>query len=67
MMKNFIVAGPDPKDGKFFVGTKGVFVKEPKLNKTTQDIQNNCDVVPKGETIPKEGLRSKLRPIRTFK
>ena len=58
-----IVSGPDPKDGKFFVGTKGVFAKEPKLNKTTQDIENNHgDVVQKGETISKEGLRSKLRP-----
>ena len=34
-----IIAGTDPADGKFFVGTKGVFGKrEPKLNKTPEDI-----------------------------
>lgn len=58
-----IVAGPDPADGQFFVGTKGVFAKEPKLNKTPQDIEtNHSDVEQKGETVSKEGLRSKLRP-----
>lgn len=58
-----IVAGPDPQDGKFFVGTKGVFAKEPKLNKTPQDIEtNHADVEQKGETVSKEGLRNKLRP-----
>tara|TARA_B100000035_G_C21014016_1_gene560932 strand:- start:106 stop:1446 length:1341 start_codon:yes stop_codon:yes gene_type:complete len=35
-----IIAGTDPADGKFFVGTKGVFGKrEPKLNKTPEDIE----------------------------
>ncbi len=34
-----IIAGTDPEDGKFFVGTKGVFGKrEPKLNKKASDI-----------------------------
>ena len=28
-----IFCGTDPEDGKFFVGTKGVFAKIPKLNK----------------------------------
>ena len=36
-----VVCGYDPKDGKFFVGTKSVFSKEPKLMKTQQDIVNN--------------------------
>lgn len=36
-----IFAGTDPADGKFFVGTKGVFNKNPKLNKTQADIRKN--------------------------
>jgi hypothetical protein len=36
-----IVAGHHPETGKFFVGTKGVFNKEPKLNYTPADIQAN--------------------------
>ena len=36
-----IFAGIDPADGKFFVGTKGVFNKNPKLNKTPADIRKN--------------------------
>lgn len=36
-----IHCGIDPTDSKFFVGTKSVFAKtEPKLCKTTKDIQN---------------------------
>ena len=34
-----IICGYDPADGRFFVGTKSVFSKEPKLCKTEQDIQ----------------------------
>ena len=34
-----IVCGIDPADGQFFVGTKSVFAKEPKLMKTEADIQ----------------------------
>jgi len=33
-----IFAGTDPEDGKFFVGTKGVFNVTPKLVKTTKDL-----------------------------
>lgn len=33
-----IFCGIDPSDGKFFVGTKGVFNKNPKLIKDTPDI-----------------------------
>ena len=36
-----IVCGPDPRDGKFFVGTKAVFNKTPKVNKSIQDIRDN--------------------------
>ena len=37
-----IVWGTDPKDGKFFVGTKSVFNKRtPKVNYTVQDIERN--------------------------
>lgn len=36
-----IFCGIDPADGKFFVATKSVFNKNPKLNKTVADIRNN--------------------------
>ena len=36
-----IVCGPSPENGKFFVGTKSVFNKTPKINYTVQDIKNN--------------------------
>jgi hypothetical protein len=46
-----IVAGRDPQSGKFFVGTKGVFAQNPKLNFTVADIKQNH---------PAEGLQDKL-------
>ena len=36
-----IVCGPSPENGKFFVGTKSVFNKTPKVNYSIQDIRNN--------------------------
>jgi len=36
-----LFAGWDPADGKFFVGTKSVFNKNPKVYKTDKDIQQN--------------------------
>ena len=36
-----LVCGKDPQSGKFFVGTKGVFAKNPKMNFTTNDIKLN--------------------------
>lgn len=36
-----IIAGINPENGKFFVGTKSVFNKEGKLNYTPRDIDNN--------------------------
>lgn len=46
-----LIAGRDPASGKFFVGTKSVFNKEPKMNFTVTDIQRNH---------PAEGLQQKL-------
>ena len=47
-----IIAGKDPETGKFFVGTKGVFAKTPKINFTEKDIE---------EKHPAEGLQDKLK------
>lgn len=56
-----IFCGKDPADGKFFVGTKGVFAKTPKLNKSQADIENNHqDTTKNGEEVSKSGLRNKL-------
>ena len=34
-----VICGIDPSDGQFFVGTKSVFAKDPKICKTEADIQ----------------------------
>jgi hypothetical protein len=47
-----IFAGINPDNGQFFVGTKGVFNVNPKLNYTEEDIDNNH---------PSEGLNDKLK------
>lgn len=64
-----IFCGTDPADGQFFVGTKAVFAKTPKLNKTPEDIEtNHGDVVKNGETVNKGGLREKLHAaLKYFK
>ena len=36
-----IICGVNPENGKFFVGTKSVFNKTPKINYTTSDIRRN--------------------------
>ncbi len=36
-----IICGINPENGKFFVGTKSVFNKNPKVNYTNADIRNN--------------------------
>jgi hypothetical protein len=36
-----VVAGINPENGKFFVGTKAVFNKSPKLNYTASDVDKN--------------------------
>ena len=56
-----IITGTDPSDGKFFVGTKGVFAQSPKLNKKPGHImKNHPDGMKDGEVIDKSGLRDKL-------
>ena len=47
-----IFCGVNPDNGKFFVGTKGVFNANPKLNYTDADIDANH---------PSEGLNKKLK------
>lgn len=47
-----VFCGINPENGKFFVGTKGVFAKNAKLNYTEADIDKNHE---------SEGLRAKLR------
>jgi hypothetical protein len=47
-----IFAGINPENGKFFVGTKGIFAKNAKLNYTEKDIDVNH---------PGEGLNHKLK------
>jgi len=47
-----IFVGTNPENGKFFVGTKGVFAKNAKLNYTDKDIDRNH---------PAEGLNDKLK------
>ena len=36
-----VFCGQNPENGKFFVGTKSVFNKTPKINYTTSDIRRN--------------------------
>ena len=48
-----IVFGHHPKTGKFFVGTKSVFNKDPKINHTEEDIDKNHGHAP--------GLAAKLK------
>ena len=47
-----VFAGINPENGKFFVGTKGVFAKNAKLNYTNADIDQNH---------PNPGLNQKLK------
>ncbi len=47
-----IFCGVNPENNKFFVGTKGVFAKNAKLNYTDEDIDRNH---------PGEGLNEKLK------
>jgi len=69
-----IFAGINPENGKFFVGTKSIFNKVPKINYTPQDIINNHSKAEKdddGNYVPDEegnvdhgGLVDKL--LRAF-
>ena len=60
--KPAIFCGTDPSDGKFFVGTKSVFNKGAKLNKSLEDIDDNhADTMKKDELQDKSQLREKLK------
>ena len=60
--KPAIFCGTDPSDGKFFVGTKSVFNKGAKLNKSLKDIDDNhADTMKKDELQDKSQLREKLK------
>ena len=52
-----VFAGINPKNGKFFVGTKSVFNRAPKLNYTDRDIDRNH---------PSGGLNEKLKVALAF-
>jgi hypothetical protein len=52
-----IFAGVNPENGKFFVGTKGIFAKNAKLNYTDADIDKNH---------PGSGLNDKLKIALAF-
>jgi len=52
-----VVAGRDPATGKFFVGTKGVFAQDPKMNFSVADIKKNHEA---------EGLQVKLIAALTY-
>ena len=52
-----VFAGINPDNGKFFVGTKGIFAKNAKLNYTDADIDKNH---------PNPGLNSKLKIALAF-
>jgi len=57
-----IFAGTDPADGKFFVGTKGVFAQQPKMNKRITDINKFHGDVKRGDSKQdKSSLRRKLK------
>ena len=47
-----VICGINPDNDKFFVGTKGVFAQNPKLNYTEEDIDKNH---------PGDGLNKKLK------
>src|SRR6056300_268967 len=52
-----VFCGINPDNGKFFVGTKGVFAKNAKLNYTNDDIDKNH---------PGAGLNEKLKIALAF-
>lgn len=52
-----IVAGTNPENGKFFVGTKAVFNKTPKLNYTDADVDANHGHAPDLATKLKVALK----------
>ena len=57
-----IIAGRDPESGKFFVGTKGVFAKTPKMLYTLRDIKKYYSEQPQLATKLAEALLY-LKPL----
>ena len=56
-----VICGVNPENGKFFVGTKSVFNKTPKINYTNADIKKNHT----GGLVPK--LESALKHLKKLK
>ena len=48
-----VVCGTNPDNGRFFVGTKSVFAKSPKINYTKKDIANNHGTDELGQKLQK--------------
>jgi len=48
-----VICGINPANGKFFVGTKSVFAKSPKINYTKKDIATNHGTGDLGEKLLK--------------
>lgn len=68
-----VVCGINPDNGKFFVGTKGVFNKSPKINYTKQDIARNHGTEELGQKLlkclvhlPKIGIKGVLQGDMMF-
>ena len=56
-----IVWGTDPKDGKFFVGTKSVFNKKtPKLIKSIKDLEKHGYCLLYTSPSPRDRTRSRM-------
>ncbi len=58
-----IIAGRDPESGKFFVGTKGVFAKNPKMLFSLKDIKQHYGQQPQLATKLAEALLY-LKPLK---
>lgn len=67
-----IVAGVDPEDGRFFVATKSIFNKTPKIYKTTDDIDAHLSGELAGKMkialayLPKLGIRNIIQGDMLF-
>jgi len=55
-----VFAGTNPENGKFFVGSKAIFNKEPKINYTNADIDRNH---PTGPNAPLKAALKYLPPL----
>ena len=55
-----VFAGTNPENGKFFVGSKAIFNKDPKINYTNADIDRNH---PTGPNAPLKAALKYLPPL----